>query len=181
MKVYLAMYNNKKTLTDRLISFVSRGPYSHCEVIIGDMAYSASVRDGKRVRRKSIKDMKLDSANWDIYYLFDIDPDKCDGFYYWWKTVEYSNYGFCTLIFNHLLRLPIKFEDEYICSEICYKIIKLLGLTPKSDDRYFDKGDWEKEESAHTLTPTSMLAYLMKYMDIGNREKDNSILYKSEN
>ena len=181
MKVYLAMYNNKKTFTDRLISFVSRGPYSHCEVIIGDIAYSASVRDGKRVRRKEIKDMKLDSGNWDIYYLFDVDPSRLEGFYCWWDQVKGSDYGFQTLIFNHLLRLPVEIDGEYICSQICYKIIKLIGKSAKSDDRYFDKGEWEKEDSAHTLTPTSMLAYLMRYLDIGNREKDNSILYKSEN
>lgn len=174
MKVYLAMYNNKKTLTDKLISFVSRGPYSHCEVIVGDMAFSASVRDGEQVRSKPVKDLHLDNGNWDVFPLFDINPLRYEGFVYWFKNLEGIKYGFKTLVFNHLLRIPLNFRDEYICSEVCYDALKKLALSAKTDE-YVDDGYWDKEMTSWELTPTSMLAYLKKYIHIGDPIKDLSI------
>ena len=174
MKVYLAMYINKKTLTDNLISFVSRGPYSHCEIILGDTAYSASVRDGKQVRSKPVKELHLDNGNWDVFPLFDIDPLKYEGFKYWWKNLEGSPYGFKTLVFNHLLRLPVNFRDEYICSEVCYEALKKLALSSKTEE-YVNIGYWDKETTSWELTPTSMLAYLKRYIHIGDPIKDLSI------
>lgn len=164
--IYLAMYKNKKTLTDNLISFVSRGSYSHCEIIVKDnksTMYSASVRDGNKVRSKLTDEVEFKEENWDIYG-FDVNQTDLDSFLNWFETIKNQKYGFSTLFFNHLVRLPIDFKNEMICSEFCtiamYHLFK-SRLSSSEQKKLLNK--------PHLLTPSNMLARLCEVGIFGHR------------
>lgn len=42
----LALYKGRGTVGNALIRWWTRSPYSHCEIVIGEIAYSSSLRDG---------------------------------------------------------------------------------------------------------------------------------------
>jgi hypothetical protein len=62
----IALYKNKQHTFNRLVSWWTKGPYSHCELIFSDgMSASSSFRDkGARVKRIGYK-----PANWDFIVL----------------------------------------------------------------------------------------------------------------
>ena len=60
--VQVAFYKSKTRLFNRLIAWWTRGPYSHCELIVGGCAFSSSIMDGG-VRAKRID---FNPAHWDI-------------------------------------------------------------------------------------------------------------------
>lgn len=61
----MAFYKGRTRLFDRLVQWWTRGPYSHCELVINGECYSASLRDGG-VRSKMID---LASGRWDVMPL----------------------------------------------------------------------------------------------------------------
>ena len=68
-KVYLAFYKGNDKLLDKIITWTSRGIYSHVEIIIDNVSYSSSGRDGG-VRRKALGTMHYNDVNkWDIFEL----------------------------------------------------------------------------------------------------------------
>jgi hypothetical protein len=95
----------------------TRSRYSHCELFIDGICYSASDRDGG-VRGKIID---LDSGKWDVY---DIDGDA-----------EYAKQWFLDRINKHrydyagVLRFVfpwIKIDpNKWFCSEACAEALKL--------------------------------------------------------
>ena len=153
--IYLAMYKNKKVFTDNLITFISRGNYSHCEIIVKDTKskmYSASVRDGNKVRCKSTDGVDFNKDNWDIFE-FNVNQSDLNSFITYFEYVKGTKYGFKTLIFNHLIRLPFKFKDEMICSDFCtvamYNLFK-SRLTPTQKIKLLT--------DTHLVTPSNMLS-----------------------
>lgn len=164
--IYLAMYKNKKTFTDRLVSFISRGSYSHCEIIVKDTnskMYSASVRDGNTVRCKSTDGIDFKEENWDIFG-FDIREADLDKFLLFYKLVKNNKYGYKTLFFNHLIRLPIDFKKEMICSEFC-----ILGMAMLFKSRLTDEQYAKLTYKPHLVTPSNMLARLCEANIFGHR------------
>ena len=167
MKMYLAMYKNKKILTDKVIAFVSRGNYTHCEIILKEeddtRMYSASVRDGKQVRCKSTSLVDFKEENWDLLE-FEVSQEDFHVFQDYFNLIKGMKYGFKTLFFNHLLRLPFDFQDEMICSEFCAIAIHLLLQSKMS------KYDNQRLiENAHLLTPSNMLARMCEVGLLGNK------------
>ena len=167
MKMYLAMYKNKKVFTDKLIAFVSRGNYTHCEIILKEeddtRMYSASVRDGKKVRCKSTKDIEFKEENWDLLE-FEVAEEDYKDFIEYFNLIKGMKYGFKSLFFNHVLRLPFDFQDEMICSEFCAIAINFLfdtKLTSEQKDSLLKK--------AHLLTPSTMLSKLCEVGILGNK------------
>lgn len=167
MKMYLAMYKNKKVFTDKLIAFVSRGNYTHCEIILKEeddtRMYSASVRDGKRVRCKSTKGVEFKEENWDLLE-FEVTKEDFEYFINYFDLIKGMKYGFKTLFFNHLLRLPFDFQDEMICSEFCTIAVNLLLDSKLTSEQ---KVNLLKEE--HLLTPSNMLARLCEVGLLGKK------------
>lgn len=156
--VQLALYKDKKRWVDRAIEFVSRGPYTHCEIIIPSYGYmySASMVDGKRVRRKKIDNVPslTDNKTWDVINLY-IPKYRVEHFLRWFETVNGKSYGVKTIIFNHIMRLPFDFKDEYICSEFCLTALELL----------FGKVFNIK---AQDTTPTSLVSFLLEFIQREN-------------
>ena len=60
--MHLAFYKGRKRLFDRLVQWYTKGPYSHCELVIDGQCYSSSLRDGG-VRPKQAR---LNPAHWMI-------------------------------------------------------------------------------------------------------------------
>jgi len=65
----IALYKAPGTIFDKLIRFVTRSQYSHCELVIDGLCYSSSPRD-RGVRMKHID---LTEDKWDV---FEIEGDK---------------------------------------------------------------------------------------------------------
>ena len=119
----IAFYKSPKTWLDKGIRFFSKSPYSHCEIILGEYAYSSSGRDGGK-RRKSISGMNLkDRSKWDVYNvnLGDIDKEKLEErLNELHEDIPNCGYDFASVILYHMLRIPFNNKKKYICSEYCY-------------------------------------------------------------
>lgn len=137
-KVYVAFYKGDKKLLDKIITWASRGFYSHVELIVGDFSYSSSGRDGG-VRKKDVKDMHFEDGQlWDIFELKVADIDH---FKYRLNLIDKSlyqipykkntgnkfKYDFVSIILYHIFRLsflPKIQKEKFICSEFVLELIE---------------------------------------------------------
>ena len=151
MKVVLAFYKQKKNNIDKLISFISRGYFTHCEIYIPEYntSYSASKKDNNRVRQKNADEMNFnDKSKWTLIE-FECMAVSVHLFLKYFKSVENTPYSLSTIILNHLFRFPFKISKNLICSEFCANGLNiLLDLKPELKDTY-------KE------SPTSLLTLLV--------------------
>lgn len=114
MTVRLALYRPHKwwDIGGRLICAWTRSPHSHCELVIGDMCYSSSIRDGG-VRRKRID---LSGAQWDVLDLPWVGERHVTDLF---GTTNGQPYGWLDLLSQHVLRLPWHQPEGWLCSEWC--------------------------------------------------------------
>lgn len=133
-KVYLALYKGSggslyDRLTDWLIRKITKGKYSHCEIVVKKETnftdrydceeyyecYSSSVRDGG-VRKKVIN---LDDGKWDLIKLDNVTEAQIEYYYRITKDKKYDWFGAVGII------LGIKeHRDKFFCSEWCFNAIK---------------------------------------------------------
>lgn len=114
---YKAQYGN---WLDRLISWTTWGPYSHCELIFEDgMHFSSSPRD-KGCRFKMIPR----SEHWD-YFGVTATKSQEAGIRYWCETQIARPYDWAGAIF----RLSPDGYSWY-CSAICMAALRNQGLFP---------------------------------------------------
>ena len=144
-KIYVALYKGNDKLLDKIITWTSRGFYSHIELIVGDYSYGSSGRDGG-IRKKEVALMNFDDkTKWD---LFELLVDDYDDFvqkinianYYLYEGIPLNKnnrsifkYDFLSVYLYHVLRLsflPKIQEKNYICSEFVLELIS-LGLMNK--------------------------------------------------
>ena len=121
--VALAGYRPHK-LTDLAgyaIAAWTRSPYSHCEVVIDDICYSSSLRDGG-VRAKRID---LSGAHWDVVPAPRVNVERALAVF---ATLKDRPYGYFDLVSQHVLRMPVKPGGGVVCSDLC---AAMLGL-PRS-------------------------------------------------
>lgn len=112
MKAQVAFYRadcKSAEWDDRLISWWTNSPYSHCELVINGIWISASPRDG-RVRAKRIVP---NPANWDMVDV-EVDPDIVWELY--GKTVNHS-YDWINIWFTQILPFGWQINKWWICSE----------------------------------------------------------------
>lgn len=124
--MHLAVYRGPaKTLAHKLFHLLvclrTFSRYSHCELVIDGVCWSASSRDGG-VRRKVID---LHSGHWD---MFPLDTDAYDkqyalAYFAARKGWKYSWAGVWRLGFR-LFFLRVR-EGEAFCSQICAGALKL--------------------------------------------------------
>ena len=107
--------------TDKVISWWTKGPYSHVELIIDGIMYSSSPRDG-RVR---CEPHKYDTATWDYIEVLVSTQDKnrikkfflkTEGRTYDWLGIA----GFVVPVHDS--------EKKYFCSEWCTKAGIIGGI-----------------------------------------------------
>ena len=129
-KVYLALYKNKrswrkepiKALTDAVTRFFTKGPYSHCELVIEYTepvtafgCYSSSVQDGG-VRCKQID--VSDSTKWDLIPLDDVTEEQVKAYFARTYGMAYDWWGAIGIV------LGIKQKrSKLFCSEWCFNAI----------------------------------------------------------
>lgn len=120
--VYLAFYKAKYgDWKDKLISYWTFGPYSHCELVVNpktNLCYSCSPREGI-VRYKEID---LYNGHWDCISTgqdFTSDFKKlCD-------NELNKTYDWFGIIFSQILPFNKHRPNQWFCSELC---AYLLGL-----------------------------------------------------
>ncbi|UWZ92565.1 enoyl-CoA hydratase [[Pasteurella] aerogenes] len=133
-KIYLALYkgnakNWRERLEDWLIRKVTRGQYSHCEIVIEKTeftgashydietsytAYSSSPRDGG-VRCKQIN---VNNGNWDLIPLPSVTESQVRSYFERTKGRKYDWCGVLGLVFG--LKQNRK---KFFCSEWCFNVI----------------------------------------------------------
>lgn len=113
--VRLALYKGKGTLGNAIIRWWARSPYSHCELVIGDVGYTSSIRDGG-VRAKRIE---FDPAHWYFVDLPWAHEHRVKAYY---AQTAGEPYGWKDLILRQVLN---KAGDSYgqFCSEWCAKAL----------------------------------------------------------
>ena len=129
----LALYKGKGTIYDKIIRIVTRSKYSHCELVIDDVCYSSSPRDGG-VRMKVID---LDPDKWD---LFDVPGDTNIAITWFINNVgkKYDWPGAITQVLPFHLNL----SSRFFCSEACQHMLGVenpKSQTPESLARLYRK------------------------------------------
>jgi hypothetical protein len=108
--VKMAFYKGQGNFFDVLVRFVTRSEYSHCEIVIDGVCWSASPRDGG-IRRTSIN---LQTGHWDV---IDIQGDE-SATEFWFLCREGAGYDWIGLIRTVIPFFPHS-ESKWFCSEAC--------------------------------------------------------------
>ena len=112
MKAKVAFYradNPDAKWDDKLIAWWTDSKYSHCELVIDDVWYSSSPRDGK-VRAKQIIPKKY---HWDSVDV-EIDKEQFLKFFYENKG---KRYDFLNILCTQILPCNLQNPNKWICSE----------------------------------------------------------------
>lgn len=118
----IAFYKGRKRLFNRVTAWWLKGPYSHCELVLGSDANglsicaSSSVMDGG-VR---IKHMALDPAHWDVVT---VTGDQTQA-WAWLRLHEGEGYDFLGL-FGFVARALGHDKERWVCSEA---VAAMLGI-----------------------------------------------------
>lgn len=119
-QVGVAFYKGKKRIFNRLVSWWTKGPYSHCELVFcseftssgaGYFMGSSSFQDGG-VRFKTINPSP---ENWDIIWL-EASREVFDNAMGWFVVNHGKKYDFAGL-FGFILRPITGSKSKYFCSE----------------------------------------------------------------
>lgn len=107
----LALYKGKGQIGNAIIRWWTRSPYSHCEIVIGDVGYTSSLMDGG-VRAKRID---FDPAHWDFVALTWVDPTHVSAYY---AQTAGEPYGWMDLLKRQVFNRPGN-DRGWFCSEWC--------------------------------------------------------------
>lgn len=119
MKV--AFYKGRKRLFNRVVSWWLRGPYSHCELVIGEQdglsvcASSSFMDEGVR-----IKHMTLDQEHWDLIEVGG-EPIKAQFWLMQHYDQPYDVIGLAGFIFRRVRQN----NGKWFCSEA---VASMLGM-----------------------------------------------------
>lgn|SRR5574340_42996 len=116
--MYLALYKGKGKPGNYLTRWWTGSQYSHCELVIDGMCYSASFMDGG-VRCKLID---LAEARWDVVPITGGNAEAAVEFFNQTKGRRYDWLGlFGAQLFNRGIQNP----RRYFCSEWCAKALNV--------------------------------------------------------
>lgn len=119
--VRLAFYKKRNSFFDKAIMWYTKSKYSHVELLVGDIAYSSSVRD-KGVRKWDFE-KNANKDNWDIVEIDEkSDLKHIDELYT--KTKE-SAYDLLGILLSQMLPIGIHAKSSYFCSEWCAEALKI--------------------------------------------------------
>lgn len=120
--VMLAMYRGphldvKAWIVHIAICIRTLSWYSHCELVIHGVCWSASPRDGG-VRGKVID---LDSGHWSVFPIDGADADYALAYFKARRGWKYSWRGFWRYVLPFVKQKP----NEALCGQICAGALKL--------------------------------------------------------
>jgi hypothetical protein len=133
--MHIAFYKKPSTgflkkLVHYSICIITLSRYSHCELVINDICYSSSGRDGG-VRKKHIPDLYT-SDHWDIFNI-DYSEDLALKVYTTNKSAKYDYLGVARYVFPFISNI----KNRWYCSEI---VAVMLGLSKEQTPQdLFDK------------------------------------------
>lgn len=107
----LALYKGRGQIGNAIIRWWTRSPYSHCEIVIGDVGYTSSLMDGG-VRAKRIA---FDPEHWDFVSLQWVDPTHVSAYY---AQTAGEPYGWLDLIKRQFFNRHGN-DAGWFCSEWC--------------------------------------------------------------
>jgi len=107
----LALYKGKGQVGNALIRWWTRSPYSHCEIVIGELSHSSSLMDGG-VRAKQIE---FNTDHWDFVELPWAEPHRVESLM---RDTHGEPYGWLDLIWRQVLNRPGN-SRGWFCSEWC--------------------------------------------------------------
>ena len=107
--VKVAFYKGRKRFFNRAVAWWTRGPYSHCELIVDGKSYSSSFLDGG-VR---VKEIEYDPEHWDIVDLPWADAARA---VMWFEAHMGLGYDVLGLV-GFVARRVEDDRDRYFCSE----------------------------------------------------------------
>lgn len=109
--VRLAFYKGEGDWVDKLIRWWTKSQYSHVEVVVGDMWYSSSPRDG------GVRSMRMEDYNaehWDVIGYPGVSAsDVFDLF----RKTKGSKYDFIGILFSQVLPIGLHSSTKWYCSE----------------------------------------------------------------
>lgn len=109
--VKLAFYKGEGNWVDKIIRWWTKSQYSHVEVVVGDMWYSSSPRDG------GVRSMRMEDYNaehWDIIGYPGVSAsDVFDLF----RKTKGSKYDFIGILFSQVLPIGLHSSTKWYCSE----------------------------------------------------------------
>ena len=107
--VKIAFYKGRRRAFNRLVSWWTRGPYSHTELVIDGVSYSSSFTDGG-VRAKVIE---YDPEHWDVVDAPWVDAEAALA---WFRAHEGRGYDLLGLV-GFVLGPVEEDKARYFCSE----------------------------------------------------------------
>lgn len=107
--VRVAFYKGRTRIFNKGVSWWTRGPYSHCELIVGGKSYSSSFLDGG-VR---VKEIEYDPAHWDIV---DVPWADAAAAVAWFEAHMGEGYDLVGLV-GFVFRRVEDDRGRYFCSE----------------------------------------------------------------
>ena len=152
----IAFYTGRGKILDRIIRKWTKSKYSHVELIINNISYSASSRDGG-VRKKFIN---YEAENWlifDLKNIFDIN-----------LALKFLNqnlgqkYDLRCIIFSQIFNLDKHNKDKYFCSELIIEVLK----KSINDDKFVIL------ENFSYFSPERLYNYLYKYNLLSDVEEN---------
>ena len=129
----VAFYKAAGNWQDWLIRKWTKGPYSHCELVIGDLWLSASPRE-KVVRYRTIEP---DTNTWDFVPI-DLDVAQVEQIQNWAELELGSAYDWLGIVFTQFINLNRQDPHRWFCSELVVTGLqqagKLAGVVPHQTD-----------------------------------------------
>jgi len=120
--VEIAFYIGKRKLYDRVCRWFM--PSSHVEIVVDNICYSSSNRDGG-VRRKKF-DFK--PGRWEVFQIECKNEDDIVEFFSYTNKLRYD---YKSAVVNQLFKWEIDFEnDKWYCSEWVITALKYSGEMP---------------------------------------------------
>ena len=107
--VQVAFYKGRTRFFNKAVAWWTRGPYSHCELIVDGKSYSASFMDGG-VR---VKEITYDPEHWDIVDVPWADAEKAVAWFVAHMGQKYDVIG----LVGFVARRVEDDRSKYFCSE----------------------------------------------------------------
>ena len=131
IKIHFYKARNGK-IGDKIVGLVS--VFSHVELEINGVCYSASNRDG------GVRSKVIDTSNKQKWVSFElknnIDKNICLNYF---KSVEGQKYDWLNIFFSQITKLNIQSSNKQICSEFVGNCLQLDNAYKYSPEALFYK------------------------------------------
>jgi hypothetical protein len=136
---------------DFLIRKWTKGPYSHCEIVLEENWYSADSRNN--IVRKESESNINPQDKWD-YLKFLISEESSEQLKTFFEKEEGKKYDWKGIIFSQILPLKKHDHDKWFCSELCVHLLSNIDFFFKespeaiSPNRLYDLLKFSREEKS---------------------------------